>query len=117
MAAPKRSFVAAAVLLLLLLGVASLVPVSGQDERAKKNKFTRREIGQFFRDYPDMLNLVYKAMNLKKKAQGKTLRWDPPDCVGCSTPGGSVTVPRPHADVCTMCLRLEKEQICENICS
>ena len=117
MAAPKRSFVAAAVLL-LLLGVASLVPVSGEDERAaKKNKFTRREIGQFFRDYPDMLNLVYKAMNLKRKAQGKTPRWEPPECVGCSTPGGAVTLPGPYADLCVMCLKLEKEEICENICS
>jgi len=39
-----------------------------EDRAGKTNKFTRKEIGQFFKDYPDMLKLVYKAMNIKCKA-------------------------------------------------
>ena len=100
MAAPKGSFIAA-VVLVLLLGVASLVPVSGEDERAAtKNKFTRREIGKFFRDYPDMVKLVYKAMNLKRKAQGKTPRC----CIGFSQ------------EDCNMCVSLGDSEECSDIC-
>lgn len=98
----KRSFVTAAVLL-VLLAVASLVPgCSGEEvERAaEKNKFTRREIGEFFRDYPDVLKLVYKAMNLKRKAQGKRPRDGPPGC----------------AYTCYMCMKLDVQEECVCTC-
>jgi hypothetical protein len=99
----KRSFVTAAVLL-VLLAVASLVPgCSGEEvERAaEKNKFTRKEIGEFFRDYPDVLKLLYKAMNRRRKAQGKTPRC----CIGFEVD-----------EDCNMCLSLGDTEECSDIC-
>ena len=80
-----RYSVVARVLLVVLacLAAASGALAQAEDRAGKANKFTRKEIGQFFRDYPDLLKVVYKAMNLKRKSQGKK-----PRQLGSSCPEG-----------------------------
>ena len=97
----RRSIVARVVLVVLAcLATASGALAQAEDRAGKTNKFTRKEIGQFFRDYPDMLKLVYKAMNLKRKAQGKTPRC----CIGFSQ------------EDCNMCVSLGDSEECSDIC-
>mgnify|MGYP003303358171 CR=1 FL=1 len=102
----RRSIVARVVLVVLAcLATASGALAQAEDRAGKTNKFTRKEIGQFFRDYPDMLKLVYKAMNLKRKAQGKKPRAARNDDIGLVCPIG-----------CDFCSSLGGKEICSCVC-
>ena len=103
----RRSVLSRVLLVVLAcLAAASGALAQAEDRAGKANKFTRKEIGQFFRDYPDLLKVVYKAMNLKRKSQGKKPR--------AASGDGDIGLVCPIG--CEFCATLGEKEECVCIC-